>query len=61
MTEKGKEGSKRKTKKHWYFITIIYCPLCGHSIEYRERRYGAKPRAESKRGQFIEDWDGCGI
>jgi hypothetical protein len=37
-----------KTKKHWYFITIRKCCLCGKTYEYRERRYTKKPKDRSK-------------
>ena len=48
-------------RKHWYFITTFYCPLCGSTREIRDRRYGRRPKDEAQRRQFIEDWDGCGI
>lgn len=41
-------------KRHWYFIVRYFCVLCGHSTEYRERRYGAKPSDSSKRSEYIE-------
>ncbi len=44
-------------KRHWYFISVFYCPLCGREREYRERRYGRKPKTTTRK--FIQDWDGC--
>lgn len=53
--------TKQRTKAHWYFITVFYCPLCGHERTYRERRYGRRPKSYAARHRMIEDWDGCGI
>ncbi len=33
-----------KRNKHWYFIDIYTCPLCGTGSEIRERRYTERPR-----------------
>jgi hypothetical protein len=44
----------------WYFVTEFYCPQCGHSDEYRERRYTTKPSDHLRRREIIEAWDYCG-
>jgi hypothetical protein len=42
-------------KAHWYEIFIWECPLCGRTIEYRERRYGRKPKNVRKRMHIEQD------
>jgi hypothetical protein len=46
-------------KKHWYKITIYYCPLCGKETEYRERQYTKKPKDVNKRIITIYHYDYC--
>lgn len=50
---------RRKIKKHWYFVSIDYCPQCGRSKEYRERRYGRKPKCYDQCHSYEEHWDHC--
>jgi len=50
--------------EHWYKITIHYCPVCGKSKEYRERRYGKRPKdigyqPNPERFEFVEMYDYC--
>ena len=50
----------RKTDEgHWYFISDIYCPLCGHSVRTRTRMYSEKPEAWDDRHDFEEGYDYC--
>lgn len=35
-------------RRHWYFIWIWECVLCGTTRITRERRYGRKPRDPSR-------------
>ena len=44
-----------KRKPYWYEIYIFECPICGHTTEYRERRYTPKPKAAEKRIHWSED------
>lgn len=44
----------------WYFVTEFYCPQCGSSDEYRERRYTPKPEDHRQRRTVREVWDYCG-
>jgi hypothetical protein len=30
-------------QRHWYFLTITECQLCGKTTVDRERRYGSRP------------------
>ncbi len=43
-----------KRRKHWYFIAIEECCLCGRQRIFRTRRYGRKPSAK-KRYSFTQD------
>jgi hypothetical protein len=45
-------------QRHWYFVSVFYCPLCGRTTEYDERRYGRRPPDEP-RSKVIEAWCGC--
>ncbi len=47
--------------KYWYFITTYYCPMCGSTTEYRERRYTPKPKDWQDRHLEKESWDYCGV
>lgn len=49
----------RRHRKHWYFITVFYCPVCARDTTYRERRYGRRPKKREDRGKFIEAYDWC--
>ena len=44
-----------KHKLHWYEFYISECPICGHTEEYRERRYTPKPKDIRKRVHWSED------
>ena len=46
-------------KKHWYYITEYYCPLCGKSNISRERRYGRRPKKYWNRHSLTEQYDWC--
>ena len=50
---------KKHMRKHWYYITIIACPVCGREKVYRERRYGRKPKKDWKCYDYLEQWDYC--
>ncbi len=45
--------------RHWYFVSIVACPICGGEKVTRERRYGRKPKKDTR--EYIEAWDGCGV
>lgn len=45
-------------RKHWYFITIVICPICLWQHTYRTRRYNRKPHI-GMRHETIEIYDGC--
>lgn len=47
-------------KKHWYFIFVDECVLCGRDMGYRERRYGRKPGRKKRYGFGCNSWCGCG-
>lgn len=44
---------------YWYFITSEFCPQCGRTREWRERRYTPRPTEWWDRHQELEVWDGC--
>lgn len=46
-------------RRHWYFITYDECPICGHEIETRERRYTPRPPRFEDRHEFIVHYDYC--
>jgi len=48
-----------KHRPHWYFITVHYCPVCGFSEEFRERRYSSRPEKWEDRHEFKEMYDWC--
>lgn len=48
-----------RCKRHWYFITIEECPVCGGGHTYRERRYGRKPKSPARRYEWIQAYDWC--
>jgi hypothetical protein len=48
-----------KRRKHWYFISIWYCPICSKTETYRERRYGHKPKKRAKTHEYNEVYDYC--
>jgi len=45
---------KRKHRRHWYFIYIDTCVLCGHEYHDRERRYTRRPRKWADRHEYSE-------
>jgi len=45
--------------KHWYFITVYICPVCGREEEYRERRYTPRPENWEDRNKIIEEYNWC--
>lgn len=47
--------------KYWIYKTEYYCPQCGRSEEFRERRYDPKPKKWGERNEEHERWDYCGI
>ncbi len=47
--------------RHWYFITIHYCPQCGSSDESRERRHTPRPEKWEDRHATFDTWDYCGV
>jgi hypothetical protein len=51
--------ARRKCRKHWYFITTFYCPVCASEEVFRERRYGRKPKWWGECHEIIDRWDGC--
>ena len=38
----------------WYETTAFVCPICGHTDEYRERRWKPKPDDPADRFRYIE-------
>ncbi len=52
-------GGPQSPWKVWYFIYSNYCPICGRTDEWRERRYGPKPDKWEDRHQFSEVYDYC--
>ncbi len=46
-------------RKHWYFVTYIYCPTCKTRSLERDRIYGRKPILKAT-NRYIEEWCGCG-
>ena len=44
--------TKKKIKKHWYFITTHACPVCGRENVYRERRYDNRPEKYEDRHSY---------
>jgi hypothetical protein len=44
-------------KKHWYFVYVRECPICGKTKESRERKYTAKPQDWHER--MIVRWKSC--
>ena len=51
----------KRRRKHWYYVTSFYCPLCGRVDTYRERRYTRRPKRWENRHCLTESWDYCGI
>ena len=47
------------SRRHWYFITVDYCPICGRDYTFRERRYGRRPKRWASRHSRQEVWDYC--
>ena len=47
------------TGKYWYYTTWYYCPVCGKTDTYRERKYGYRPKLWKNRNKEIEDYDYC--
>ena len=41
-------------RKHWYFIDIEECVLCGRTRVYRERRYTRRPKSAWYRHRFSQ-------
>lgn len=48
-----------KMPKHWYFISVWTCPICGLSEEYRERRPYPRPEKWEDRHEYEEAYDYC--
>jgi hypothetical protein len=53
----GKKKTQRKSK-HWYFITMIICPICGREKVHKERRYDKMPKDWNQRHKE-EHYDYC--
>ena len=51
--------ARKKPRKHWYFIAVDYCPVCGRDSTYRERRYTPRPKRWESRHAFMEVYDYC--
>ena len=51
--------TRKKIPKHWYFIDEDYCPICGGSKVYRERKYTERPERYEDRHDFEEVYDYC--
>ena len=41
-------------RKHWYFIHVDYCVLCGVERVERERRYTRRPKRWQNRHKLTE-------
>lgn len=57
-------SKKAVVKKYWYRFYYGECPVCGKDMSYRERVYGAKPKAASRRIVYLsneETYDHCDI
>jgi hypothetical protein len=52
-------AAERLDKKHWYFVTCDYCPVCSGTDTYRERRYDARPEKWEDRHKFNERYCNC--
>jgi hypothetical protein len=50
--QQAAEQPKKKTSKHWYFITYEECVYCGCSETTKERRYDDKPIDPNDRHKF---------
>ena len=46
-------------RKHWYYVSIVYCPVCGRDNTYKERRFGRRPKRWQNRHSYEEVYDGC--
>lgn len=47
------------SKKYWYFISMIYCPVCFKTEVYGERRYDDRPENYYERHEMTEIYDYC--
>jgi hypothetical protein len=52
-------AAERLDKKHWYFITCDYCPVCSRTETYRERRYDTRPEKWEDRHELNERYCNC--
>ena len=50
---------RKKVPKHWYYISVDYCPLCSKDETIRERRYDERPEKYEDRHEFKESYDYC--
>lgn len=50
---------KNKSKKYWYKITYVTCPVCGSGETYRERQYTKRPKDIMKRHNYEQIYDQC--
>ncbi len=50
---------KNKSKKYWYKITCVECPVCGSGETYRERQYTKRPKDIMKRHGYEQIYDHC--
>jgi hypothetical protein len=42
-------------RRHWYFVSIWTCVICGRTRVTRERRYGSKPKTWARTHEYIEN------
>ena len=46
-------------RRHWYFVSESYCPLCMRTETARERVYGERPERWEDRHERDERYDYC--
>jgi hypothetical protein len=47
------------TRRYWYELFYVDCPVCGNGSCYRERRYTRKPKRAKRRVHYEQLYDGC--
>lgn len=46
----------------WYFVYILFCPLCGAEEVVRKTRCpGPRPSNPDERMEISRSWCGCGV
>lgn len=48
-----------KKQKYWFFITDCYCPQCGRTQKYYEKKLTPRPEKFEDRHEEIEAYDHC--